>query len=78
MFLLEAIVLSALGGVAGLITGLAIVGTIDIAVPSLPVSYSPLFIVLAEAVAVAIGLLAGILPAIRAAKLEPVEALRAE
>jgi putative ABC transport system permease protein len=78
MFLLEAIVLSAIGGVAGLITGLAIVGTIDIAVPSLPVSYSPLFIVLAEAVAVAIGLLAGILPAIRAAKLEPVEALRAE
>jgi putative ABC transport system permease protein len=78
MFLLEAIVLSALGGVAGLATGLAIVGAIDIALPSLPVSYSPFFILLSEGVAVLIGLLAGILPAIRAAQLEPVEALRAE
>ncbi len=78
LFLVEAIVLSALGGVAGLVVGLGIVATIDIAVPALPVSYSPLFIVLAELVAVAIGLLAGILPAIRAASLEPVEALRTE
>lgn len=78
MFLSEAIVLSALGGVAGLIAGLGIVGAIDIAVPALPVSYSPFFIVLAEAVAVAIGLIAGILPAMRAAQLEPVEALRTE
>jgi putative ABC transport system permease protein len=78
MFLMEAMVLSAIGGVAGLVFGLSIVATIDIAVPSLPVSYSPFFILLSEFVAVAIGLLAGILPAIRAAQLEPVEALRTE
>jgi putative ABC transport system permease protein len=78
MFLLEAMVLSAIGGVAGLLVGLGIVAFIDIAVPALPVSYSPLFILMAEAVAVTIGLLAGILPAIRAAGLEPVEALRAD
>jgi putative ABC transport system permease protein len=78
MFLLEAIVLSAIGGVAGLILGLGIVAAIDVGVPALPVSYSPLFILLSEGVAVSIGLIAGILPAIRAAQLEPVEALRAE
>jgi len=78
MFLLEAMVLSAFGGVAGLVVGLGVVAFIDIAVPALPVSYSPLFILLAEGVAIAIGLLAGILPAIRAAQLEPVEALRTE
>ncbi len=78
MFLTEAMVLSAIGGVAGLAFGFGIVATIDIAVPTLPVSYSPLFIVLAELVAVAIGLIAGIAPAINAARLEPVEALRTE
>jgi putative ABC transport system permease protein len=78
MFLLEAIVLSAFGGVAGLVVGLGIVATIDILVPALPVSYSPFFIMLSELVAIAIGLIAGILPAMRAAQLEPVEALRTE
>ena len=78
LFLGEAMILSAIGGVAGLIVGLGIVATIDVAVPALPVSYSPFFILLSEIVAITIGLLAGILPAIRAANLEPVEALRAE
>ena len=78
LFLLEAAVLASLGGLAGLLAGLGVVAAIDIAVPALPVSYSPLFILLSEFVAVSIGLLAGILPAMRAAQLEPVEALRAE
>jgi len=78
MFLVEAMVLSAIGGVAGLVFGLGIVAVLDIAVPALPVSYSPFFILLSECVAVVIGLLAGILPAMRAASLEPVDALRTE
>jgi len=78
VFLSEAVVLSALGGVAGLLAGLGIAAALDIAVPALPVSYSPMFIVAAESLALAVGLIAGILPAIRAAGLEPVEALRTD
>lgn len=78
VFLSEAIVLSAIGGIAGLAVGLGIAAALDLGVPALPVSYSPMFIVLAEALAVAIGLIAGMLPALRAAEMEPVEALREE
>lgn len=78
LFLAEAVVLSAIGGLAGLGAGIGIAALLDLFVPAMPVSYAPLFIVLAESVAVLIGLIAGILPAIRAAALEPVDALRAE
>lgn len=78
VFLSEAVVLSALGGVAGLAAGLGIATALDFAVPALPVSYSPMFIVASESLAIAVGLIAGILPALRAAGLEPVEALRTE
>lgn len=78
VFLSEAIVLSALGGIAGLLAGLGIAAALDIAVPALPVSYSPGFIIAAESLALAVGLIAGILPAIRAAGLEPVDALRTD
>jgi len=78
LFLVEAIVLSGFGGLAGLLVGLVIAGLLDVAVPALPVSYSPEFILAAELLAVLVGLLAGMLPAARAARLEPVQALREE
>jgi putative ABC transport system permease protein len=78
LFLGEAVTLSALGGVLGLLLGLGLAQLIHLAVPALPVHTPIGFVILAEAVALAIGLLAGVLPAIRAAKLDPVEALRAE
>jgi len=78
LFLGEAIVLAAVGGIAGLLLGVGIANLLHLALPALPVHTPWLFVVTAEAVAVLIGLAAGVLPAQRAARLDPVEALRAE
>ena len=78
LFLGEAVALSALGGLLGLLLGIGLAQAIHFAVPALPVHTPFSFVLLAEAVAVAIGLAAGVLPARRAARLDPVEALRTE
>jgi putative ABC transport system permease protein len=78
LFLGEAMVLSALGGVAGLVLGAGLGWLLAALIPALPVHLSLFYILLAEGIAVLIGLLAGVMPARRAARLDPVEALRAE
>ena len=78
LFLGEAVALSALGGVIGLLLGMGLAQLIHLAVPALPVHTPLMFVLLAEGLAIAIGLLAGVLPARRAAQLDPVEALRSE
>lgn len=78
LFLGEAIALSALGGVFGLVLGVGLAQLIHVALPALPVHTPIGFVVLGEVIAVAIGLLAGVLPARRAAGMDPVDALRAE
>lgn len=78
IFLTEAAMLAAIGGGAGLVLGATIAQLIRFAVPALPVSTPWWFAVLAESVSIVIGLAAGVLPAARAARLEPVDALRAE
>jgi len=78
LFLGEAIMLSALGGVMGLVIGIGIAQGLHWLFPALPVHTPWLFAVLAELTAVSIGLAAGVAPAMRAARLDPVEALHAE
>ncbi len=78
LFLGEAVVLAALGGFAGLVFGAGGAHVIHFLVPGLPVHTPWLYVVIAEVVAVAIGVLAGVVPARRAARLDPVVALRAE
>ncbi|MDD5030498.1 MAG: ABC transporter permease [Rhodoferax sp.] len=78
LFLGEAVTLSALGGLMGLALGIGLAQVIHLAVPALPVHTPLLFVLLAEGLAVLIGLLAGVLPARRAARLNPVDALRTE
>ena len=78
LFLGEAIVLAAIGGLSGLVLGIGIAQLLHFALPALPVHTPVHYVLLAEAIAVVIGLLAGVLPARRAALLDPVEALRSE
>jgi putative ABC transport system permease protein len=78
LFLGEAIVLAAIGGLSGLFLGIGIARMLHIFLPALPVHTPMIYVVLAEAVAVVIGLAAGVIPARHAARLDPVEALRTE
>jgi len=78
LFLGEAMLLSGVGGVGGLVLGLSIVLLTQWALPAMPATVSPLYVVLSLALAVLIGAVAGVLPARSAAKLEPLDALRAE
>ena len=78
LFLGEAVVLAAVGGLSGLVLGTGIAGLLHTALPALPVHIPLVYVLLAEAIAVSIGLAAGVVPAYRAAQMDPVEALRAE
>jgi len=76
-FLIEAITLSTIGGVIGIVFGMA--GAIAIAgLAGWPAEVSALSIVLSAGFAAAIGVFFGLYPALRAARLNPIEALRSE
>jgi putative ABC transport system permease protein len=78
LFLLEAAALATAGGALGVLAGLGLAALLRLAVPGLPVHTPVLFVLIAVAVSVSTGLLSGLLPARRAAALDPIEALRAE
>ncbi len=78
LFLGEATALSALGGAFGLLLGFGLAQLLHVFLPTLPVHTPWRFALLAEVLAIAIGLIAGVLPARRAARLDAVDALRAE
>jgi putative ABC transport system permease protein len=77
-FLTEAVVLTALGGMLGLLLGWLISQAARLAFPNLPTAV-PLWAAAAGVImSVGVGLFFGIWPAARAAALDPVEALRYE
>jgi putative ABC transport system permease protein len=78
LFLAEATLLATVGGLSGLALGYALAQVLHALFPALPVSTPWLYALLAELIAVSVGLAAGVAPAGRASRLDPVEALRAE
>lgn len=76
-FLVEAVMLSVFGGVAGIVTGLAlaygVVGLLNV-----PFVTSPTIVLVAFAFSAAIGVVFGYFPARRAAQMNPIDALRHE
>jgi putative ABC transport system permease protein len=78
LFLSEALALSMAGGLCGVLLGMSIVQILDIALPALPVQMAWAYIAMAFMVSLLIGIIAGVVPAMKAARLEPLEALRTE
>ena len=78
LFLSEAALLSTLGGVLGVAAGLGMARALHLYVPALPVQTPIEYVFVALAVSLAVGLGSGLLPARRAATLDPVVALAAE
>jgi putative ABC transport system permease protein len=76
-FVIEAGVLTAVGGLLGVATGMA-AGYVVPRTANIAVTITPLPVVIAVGVAVAVGLVFGVYPALRAARLAPIEALRAQ
>jgi putative ABC transport system permease protein len=77
-FLLEATTLALIGGVIGEILGCLLGLSVRLFFPSLPASISLFWVVLGFTVSAMIGVFFGVYPAWKAAKLNPVEALRYE
>ena len=77
-FLTEAVVLTGLGGVAGVLLGVAAAALLPLVFPSMPTSVPAWAIVIAVLMAMGVGLFFGMYPAVKASRLDPVEALRYE
>jgi putative ABC transport system permease protein len=77
-FLIETVVLSGVGGVLGVTVGVLIPQMIIYFVPEQKAIVTGSSVILAFGISVAIGIIAGLYPALRAARMDPIEALRHE
>ncbi len=77
-FTLEAMILTAVGGLIGIVTGALLVWTIPTVWPSMPAHMSMFWVTFGFSSAAGVGLVFGIYPAWKAANLDPIESLRYE
>ncbi|MDH3225216.1 MAG: FtsX-like permease family protein, partial [Gemmatimonadota bacterium] len=76
-FLVEAATLSGIGAVAGVLIGVAVAAVVRTTTP-LPAAIAGQWIFLGVLLGVAVGMGAGVYPALRASRMDPVKALRYE
>jgi putative ABC transport system permease protein len=77
-FTIEAVILTAIGGIVGVLFGTFIVWLLPMIWSTLPARLSTFWIVVAFSAAAGVGLVFGIYPAWKAANLDPIESLRYE
>ncbi len=77
-FLLEAVMLTLLGGAIGIVLGMGVAFLVRTAAPSIPATVSLVWVILGFAMSVSVGVFFGYYPANRAANLDPIICLRYE
>jgi putative ABC transport system permease protein len=77
-FLIEAMILSLAGGLIGILIGVAVPVSAGYFLEEIQIPVSPISIVVAFVTSCSVGLIFGYLPANRASRLNPTEALRYE
>jgi len=77
-YLFESAATALAGGIAGLVIGVSGAWLLSATVPGIESLTSPLMVLQAIGMALVVGIVAGVAPALRAAHLDPVEALRGE
>jgi putative ABC transport system permease protein len=77
-FLFEAMMLTFLGGVLGVVLAAGIAQLLMLLIPSMPASIPTWAVVTGLSVSIGVGLIFGVWPAKKASKLDPIEALRYE